>query len=97
MRQNSISSLPSKGKNWATTASSTHEPHCGQFDCAFLIHVERTTGRVPHIYFKRKEGNPVANIFRFLFLGEGDVAPIAHEVLRKAVPDVRHCPIVHVS
>jgi hypothetical protein len=39
----------------------------------------------------------VANIFRFLFLGEGDVAPIAHEVLRKAVPDVRHCSIVHVS
>jgi hypothetical protein len=25
------------------------------------------------------------------------VAPIAHEVLRKAVPDVRHCSIVHVS
>jgi hypothetical protein len=62
-----------------------------------VIHVERTTGRVPHIYFKWKEGNPVANIFRFLFLGEGDVAPIAHEVLRKAVPDVRHRPIVHVS
>ncbi len=64
---------------------------------AFLIHVERTTGRVPHIYFKWKEGNPVANIFRFLFLGEGDVAPITHEVLRKAVPDIRHRPIVHVS
>ena len=64
---------------------------------AFLIHIERTTGRVPHIYFKWKEGNPVANIFRFLFLGEGDVAPITHEVLRKAVPDMRHRPIVHVS
>jgi energy-converting hydrogenase Eha subunit A len=64
---------------------------------AFLIHIEKTTGRVPHIYFKWKEGNPVANIFRFLFLGEGDVAPVTHEVLRKAVPDMKHRPIVHVS
>jgi hypothetical protein len=64
---------------------------------AFLIHVEKTTGRVPHIYFKWKEGNPVVNIFKFLFLGEGDAAPITHEVLRKAVPDISHRPIVHVS
>jgi hypothetical protein len=64
---------------------------------AILMELERTTGTVPHIYFKWKEGNPVANIFRFLFLGEGDAAPITHEVLRKAVPDVARRPIVHVS
>lgn len=64
---------------------------------AFLIYVENLTGQVPHIYFKWKEGNPVANIFRFLFLGEGDAAPITHEVLRKAVPDISHRPVVHVS
>ena len=62
-----------------------------------LIHIEQLTGRVPHIYFKWREGNPVANIFRFLFLGEGDAAPLTHEVLRKAVPDVGHRPVVHVS
>jgi hypothetical protein len=64
---------------------------------ALLIHIERVTGRVPHIYFKWTEGNPVANIFRFLFLGEGDAAPLTHEVLRKAVPDIAHRPVVHVS
>ena len=64
---------------------------------ALLIHVEQRTGRVPHIYFKWKEGNPVANIFAFLFLGEGDAAPLTHEVLRKAVPDVAHRLVVHVS
>jgi hypothetical protein len=64
---------------------------------AFLIHVEKTTGRAPHIYFKWKEGNPVANIIEFLFLGEGDTAPLTHEVVRKAVPDIAHRPIVHVS
>ena len=53
---------------------------------ALLIHIEQITGCVPHIYFKWKEGNPVANIFGFLFLGEGDTAPLAHEVLdRKSV------------
>ncbi len=64
---------------------------------ALLIHIEQLTGRVPHIYFKWREGNPVVNIFRFLFLGEGDAAPLTHEVLRKAVPDVAHRPVVHVS
>jgi hypothetical protein len=64
---------------------------------ALLIQIEQLTGRVPHIYFKWKEGNPVANIFRFLFLGEGDAAPLTHEILRKAVRDVDHRPVVHVS
>ena len=59
---------------------------------AFLIHVEKTTGRAPHIYFKWKEGNPVANIIEFLFLGEGDTAPLTHEVVRKAVPDIATPP-----
>jgi len=64
---------------------------------AFLIYVEKHTGRVPHAYFKWKEGNPVANVFRFIFLGEGDAAPVTHEVLRRAVPDPERRPIVHVS
>lgn len=64
---------------------------------ALLIEIENATRRVPHIYFKWTEGNPVANIFRFLFLGEGDAAPLTHEVLRKAVPDIARRPVVHVS
>jgi hypothetical protein len=64
---------------------------------ALLIHLETHTGKLPHAYFKWKEGNPVANIFRFLFLGEGDTAPLTHEVLRRAIRDPNHRPIVHVS
>jgi hypothetical protein len=64
---------------------------------AMLIQIGKITGQVPHIYFNWKEGNPVANIFRFLFLGEGDAAPVTHEVLRKAVPEISQRPIVHVS
>jgi len=64
---------------------------------ALLIYIEQLTGSVPHIYFKWKEGNPVVNIFGFLLLGEGDAAPLTHEVLRKAVPNIGRRPIVHVS
>lgn len=64
---------------------------------ALLIELERRTGRVPHAYFKWKEGNPVVNLFRFVFLGEGDPAPVAHEVLRRTVVDIERRPIVHVS
>jgi hypothetical protein len=76
---------------------SARSPIVANSIAAFLIHVEQMTGCMPHIYFKWKEGNPVANIFRFLFLGEGDAAPLTHEVLRKAVPDIARRPIVHVS
>jgi hypothetical protein len=64
---------------------------------ALLIDLERTTGRVPHAYFKWHEGNPIANLFAFLFFGEGDAAPLTHEVLRRAIEDPRHRPVVHVS
>jgi hypothetical protein len=76
---------------------SARSPIVANSIAALLLHVEKTTGQVPHIYFKWKEGNPIANVFRFLFLGEGDAAPLTHEVLRKAVPDVTRRPIVHVS
>jgi hypothetical protein len=64
---------------------------------ALLIELERRTGNIPHAYFKWKEGNPVFNMVAFIFLGEGDNAPVTHEVLRRAIPDVHHRPIIHVS
>ena len=64
---------------------------------ALLIDIEKKTGKLPHCYFKWHEGNPVGNVFRFLFFGEGDVAPIAHEVLRRAIKDPKRRPVIHVS
>lgn len=64
---------------------------------ALLIHLEKQTGHVPHVYYGWTEGNPIGNLFRFLFLGEGDAAPLTHEVLRRAIPDPKHRPCVHVS
>jgi len=64
---------------------------------ALLIELERRTGKVPHAYFSWTEGNPVANLFRYIFFGEGDTAPITHEVLRRAIADPERRPVVHVS
>ena len=64
---------------------------------AMLIFLETRTGQVPHVYFGWTEGNPIGNLFRFLYLGQGDTAPLTHEVLRRAVPDSKHRPCVHVS
>ena len=62
-----------------------------------LIHIEQTKHKIPHVYFHWTEVAPAINVLRFIFLGEGDTAPLTHEVLRKAVPDRTHRPIVHVA
>jgi hypothetical protein len=64
---------------------------------AILIHIRDATGRLPHIYFKWTEGNPIAHLFRFVFFGEGDVPPVTHEVLRNAIPDPQQRPFVHLT
>ncbi len=64
---------------------------------ALLIYLERTTGCIPHVYFHWSDVNPVANAMRFIFLGEGDTAPLTHEVLRRAIKDPAQRPVVHVS
>ena len=64
---------------------------------AILIALSKSTGRLAHAYFGWTEGNPIGYLFRFMFLGEGDVAPITREVLRKRIPDPKQRPFIHVS
>jgi hypothetical protein len=64
---------------------------------ATLIKISELTGRLAHAYFGWTEGNPIGYLFRFMFLGEGDVAPITREVLRKRIAEPEQRPTIHVS
>lgn len=64
---------------------------------AVALHLQKTLGCTPHIYFRWTEGSPVRNLLRFLFFGEGEIAPMTREVLREAEPDVARRPWVHVA
>jgi hypothetical protein len=64
---------------------------------AFLLHLRDMTGKLPHIYFGWSEGNPLAYLLKYIAFGEGDTAPVTHEVLRQAEDDPTQRPTVHVG
>jgi hypothetical protein len=62
-----------------------------------LIDLRDRTGVIPHAYFGWTEGNPIAYLLKFLAFGEGDTAPVAREVLRKAEAEPERRPRIHVG
>jgi len=64
---------------------------------AFLLFVRTATNKQPHAYFEWSEGNPFGHLARYVLVGEGDIAPITHEILRQAEPIPERRPVCHVA
>ena len=64
---------------------------------AVVLKIRDQTGARPHVYFGWTEGNPLKFLARFVLFGEGDIAPVTHEVLRRAEPDAKKRPLIHVG
>jgi hypothetical protein len=65
---------------------------------ALLLEVSKmSNGRRPHVYFNWIESSPLAFLGKFLLSGQGDVAPLTHEILRRAVKDANERPVVHAA
>ena len=62
-----------------------------------LLNLRDRTGTIPHAYFGWTEGNPVTYVLKYLFLGEGDTAPVTREVLRRAIRTPTDRPRIHVG
>lgn len=64
---------------------------------ATLLAIRDRTGKRPHAYFGWTEGNPLKYLGRFVFFGEGDIAPVTREILRQTEPDPHLRPAIHVG
>ena len=64
---------------------------------AVLLEVQKRHKRRPHVYFNWIESNPMVFLVRFVLFGEGDIAPLTHEILRRNQPDPGKRPIVHAA
>ena len=62
-----------------------------------LLAIRDQTGQRPHAYFGWTEGNPLKYLGRFIFFGEGDIAPVTREILRQTDPNPQSRPAIHVG
>jgi hypothetical protein len=75
----------------------TKSPAVPNAIAALLVHLRDRTGHIPHAYFGWTEGNPVTYVLKYLFLGEGDTAPVTREVLRRTIRQPLERPRIHVG
>jgi len=64
---------------------------------ALLLHLRDATAKTPHCYFGWTRDNLIAYLFRYLPFGEGDTAPVTHEVLREVESNSKRHPIIYVG
>lgn len=64
---------------------------------ALLLHLGSLSGKRAHAYFNWGERGPGAYLMKFLFSGEGDIAPLTREILRRTETDPNLRPVIHAA
>lgn len=64
---------------------------------ALLLFIRDKYNLQPHLYLGWTEGNPIVYILKYLFLGEGETAPVTREILREVEPNPVKRPRIHVG
>lgn len=64
---------------------------------AILLNLRDRTGTIPHAYFGWTEGNPLSYVFKYIFFGEGETAPVCREILREVERNPCSRPVVIVG
>lgn len=64
---------------------------------ALLLHLRDYTDTIPNAYFGWTEGNPIGYIFKYIFFGEGETAPVTREILRELEANPKRRPTIHVG
>ncbi|MGW3616443.1 amino acid transporter [Micromonospora arida] len=64
---------------------------------ALLLEIRDRSRRRPHIYFEWSEGGPTRNFLRYLAFGQGAIASVTREILRRHEPDPHRRPHVHAG
>lgn len=64
---------------------------------AILFHLRDKTKTIPHVYFGWTEGHPLAFVFKYIFLGEGETAPVTQDILREIEPNPARRPRIFVG
>ncbi len=64
---------------------------------ALSLHIGKLTGKRPHAYFNWGERSPFLFLIRYFLSGEGDIAPLTREILRRTEPDPNRRPVIHAS
>lgn len=64
---------------------------------AILLHLRDRTKMIPQVYFGWTEGNPITYVIKYIFLGEGETAPVTREILRQIEPNPSRRPKIIVG
>ncbi len=64
---------------------------------AILLNIRRQTEKNPHVYLGWTEGDPIANVFKYIFFGEGETAMLTREILRCTEAKESKRPFVHLG